>query len=40
MVYLNAKYVIATRSYDFFLYIRKISLEMSHFRGLLYLWLQ
>ena len=32
MVYLNVKYVIATRSY--FLYI---SLEISHFRGLLYL---
>src|SRR6218665_233048 len=37
MVYFNLKYVIATRSYEFFLYIRKITLEISHFRGLLYL---
>src|SRR6218665_2802460 len=30
MVYLNVKYVIATRSYDF-LNIRKISVEILHF---------
>jgi len=31
MVYLNIIYVIATRNYEFFIYLRRISLEISHF---------
>ena len=35
MVYLNVKYVIATRNYEFLYIIRRISLEVAHFRSLL-----